>query len=83
MSEQAQTLATAAAQSASEAVTALLIYAREGGAIDEGAHYDMLYPLAVSARTAIEAINAANRAIPVADAPLLSALIQWINWSEE
>ncbi|MCZ4340146.1 hypothetical protein O4H52_00910 [Sphingomonadaceae bacterium G21617-S1] len=79
MSEQAQAKALAAAQAASEAITALLEYARHGGAIGEGEAYDMLYPLADAARLALET----RGVIDGEDGRLYAAIVQWIDWKPE
>lgn len=79
MSEQAQAEAAASAQSASEAITALLTYVRQGGPIDTAQHYDMIYPLAVALRHAVRAV-AIGRGGSTAedDSELLDALTRWI-----
>lgn len=79
MSEQAQTKALAAAQTATDAIGALITYCREGGAVDDAVHYDMLYPLADALRIAIEAVAAARGdAHASSDDQLLCALVKWI-----
>jgi hypothetical protein len=78
MSEQAQAKAIAAAQSASEAITALLAYAREGGPVDSSAHHDMLYPLADALRLAVEAVHDRADRLPDDDNQLLNAVQKWI-----
>lgn len=75
MSEQAQIAALAAAQVANEAVAALLLYGREGGALDIVFEADALGKLAEALRIGLEAYPLAEQ-----DGELLSALIRWIEW---
>jgi len=79
MSEQAQTMALAAAHAAAESIGALITYGREGGAVDDAIHYDMLYPLADALRLSIEAVAAARGPAHASDDDeLLCALVKWI-----
>lgn len=78
MSEQAQTKAIAAAQAASEAITALLTFGREGGKVGDGERHDMVYPLADALRLAVEAVHDRSDRLPDDDNALLNALQAWI-----
>jgi hypothetical protein len=78
MSGQAQAKAVAAAQAASEAITALLTYAREGGPVGDGERHDMVYPLADALRLALEAVHDRADRLPDDDNQLLNAVQKWI-----
>ncbi|MES2494602.1 MAG: hypothetical protein V4618_00680 [Pseudomonadota bacterium] len=79
MSEQAQTLALVAAQTATESIRALITYGREGGEVDDAVHCDMLYPLVAALRIGIEAVAAARGDGHASDDDqLLCALVKWI-----
>ncbi|KKC24685.1 hypothetical protein [Sphingomonas sp. SRS2] len=74
MSEQAQIKALAAASAGTDAVGALIEYARQGGPIDNARNYDMVYPLADALRLALEAVNDRADALSTADNDLLNAV---------
>lgn len=78
MSEAAQAKAAAAAQCASEAITALLEYSRHGGTIDGATRHDCVYPLADAVRLALEAVNDRADRLDAADNGLLNEVQAWL-----